>query len=201
MSTSSSAATFIVGNDTGVGLWKKALDLLDNDLRTTLTSTSTHKRDTINQVLKEAEARRQECIRKQWRVKIPGGKTIILRDVMEKIAGFVNRYKDVVTIAVQYDPVNASLPWAAIRFLLSFAIGDVQVWGALFADLESISRLMFRCKVYEDLYVLRQSEISIPLEDTMVRLYAEMLVVLANAIKYIRRCTGGNFSRLATRHL
>lgn len=70
-----------------------------------------------------------------------------VRDILEKIAGFVSRYKDVVTVAVQYDPVHAALPWAAVRFLLNVTIGDVQIWGSLLADIESISQLMFLCAV------------------------------------------------------
>lgn len=31
---------------------------------------------------------------------------------------WVNKFKEVVDVAIQYDPVHAALPWAAVRFLL-----------------------------------------------------------------------------------
>lgn len=43
---------------------------------------------------------------------------IILRDLLEKVMVWVNKFKEVVDVAIQYDPVHAALPWAAVRFLL-----------------------------------------------------------------------------------
>ncbi|KAJ4303449.1 hypothetical protein N0V90_002344 [Kalmusia sp. IMI 367209] len=181
-------------NSPSTDRWYKALNLLDSDFRKTLTSTATPKRDIVSQVLQEAEARRKECIRKQWRFRGANGKTVSLREILEKITGFVSRYKDVVTVAVQYDPVHAALPWAAVRFLLNITVGDVQVWGSLLADLETISQLMFRCAVYEDIYLRDRTKIATALEDILIKLYAEMLVVLAKSIKYFRKTTAGEYS-------
>ena len=43
---------------------------------------------------------------------------IILRDVANKIILWLGKFKQVGDIAVNYDPVHAALPWAAVRFLL-----------------------------------------------------------------------------------
>lgn len=48
----------------------------------------------------------------------------MLRDVLEKIAGWIDRFKVVVDVAVSCDPTRAVLPWAAIRFLFMAAVGD-----------------------------------------------------------------------------
>ena len=49
---------------------------------------------------------------------------IDLRDRADKILEWVEKFKQIGDIAVQYDPVHAALPWAGIRFLL-------QVWTPL----------------------------------------------------------------------
>jgi ankyrin repeat domain-containing protein 50 len=46
------------------------------------------------------------------------GKEIILRDVAEKAVFWLNKFKEVGDIAVNFDPVHAALPWAGVRFLL-----------------------------------------------------------------------------------
>ena len=42
----------------------------------------------------------------------------MLRDVAEKIVHWVNKFKEIGDVAVNFDPVHASLPWAGVRFLL-----------------------------------------------------------------------------------
>lgn len=46
------------------------------------------------------------------------GRNIILRDLASKMILWMNKFKAVGDIAVNFDPVHAALPWAAIRFLL-----------------------------------------------------------------------------------
>jgi len=43
---------------------------------------------------------------------------VILRDLFGKMAKWVNKFKEVGDVAVQYDPVHAALPWTGVRFLL-----------------------------------------------------------------------------------
>jgi ankyrin repeat domain-containing protein 50 len=51
--------------------------------------------------------------------KIPfGGKDVILRDVAGKMIFWLNKFKDIGDIAVNFDPIHASLPWAGVRLLL-----------------------------------------------------------------------------------
>jgi len=46
------------------------------------------------------------------------GKEIIIRDVAGKIIFWLNKFKAIGDIAVNFDPVHAALPWAGVRFLL-----------------------------------------------------------------------------------
>ena len=55
---------------------------------------------------------------KCWTLKKRNGETIILRDVMEKIIVWVERFIAVGDAAIQYDPAHAAPAWAAIRFVL-----------------------------------------------------------------------------------
>lgn len=59
-----------------------------------------------------------------------------MRDVLEKITGWVQRFVATGDTVVQYDPGHAALPWAAVRFLLQIAVSEVQMFGALVDDCE-----------------------------------------------------------------
>ena len=50
----------------------------------------------------------------------------MLRDLLEKIAKWIDYFKTIGDVAVQFDASNASLPWAAVRFLLQITVNDVQ---------------------------------------------------------------------------
>jgi hypothetical protein len=58
-----------------------------------------------------------------WRVEV-GGRTIDLRKTVKRIAGWVNKFKGCVDVAVSFDPVHAALPWAAVRFVIQ--VGALQ---------------------------------------------------------------------------
>lgn len=73
-------------------------------------------------------------LRKRWKYTKPNGDTIIVRDVLEKIVRWIEKFKDTGDIIVQYDPSHAALPWAAVRFLLQIAVSEVQVFAALAED-------------------------------------------------------------------
>jgi ankyrin repeat domain-containing protein 50 len=60
---------------------------------------------------------REKCEEKGWKFNFDG-QQVILRDVAQKIFYWLQRFKEVGDIAVNFDPVHAALPWAAFRFLL-----------------------------------------------------------------------------------
>jgi len=72
----------------------------------------------LQEVVSLAEEKKEQCLRKRWTIKKRNGGTLILRDVFEKIVVWVRKFKEVGDIAVQYDPVHASLPWAGVRLIL-----------------------------------------------------------------------------------
>ena len=167
--------------------WQKALDSLDVELKTSLDVTRTAKRDILAGALRAAEEKRQLCLQKRWRFKTPSGEQVILRDVLEKIAKWIDRFKAVGDIATQHDPVHSALAWAGVRFLLTITVSDVQIFGATLENLEIISRLIAQYSEFERLYLQASLGVNIPLEAALTRLYAKILVFLANAVQYFHQ--------------
>jgi hypothetical protein len=69
-------------------------------------------------VLEEVLKKQRTCRERKLRYRTASGKTIILFDVFEKIARWVNKLKEIGDAVMQYDPGYAALPWAAMRFFI-----------------------------------------------------------------------------------
>ena len=54
---------------------------------------------------------------KDWKFQFKG-EEIVMRDIGMKILHWIDRFKQIGDIIVQYDPGHAALPWAGFRFLL-----------------------------------------------------------------------------------
>ncbi|KAL2851169.1 hypothetical protein BJY01DRAFT_232985 [Aspergillus pseudoustus] len=170
--------------------WQQALASLDADSKTALSSVSTRKLDIIGTVLSAAEDKRRLCVRKQWKFRLPSGRSVVLRDVLEKVVGWIDRFKAAGDAAMQYSPEHVALPWAAFRFLLTVACGDAQVFGSMVLALEVVARLATRCRLLEELYLRRPCDASGVIEEALVRLYAGSLVLLAQIIRFFKKSTG-----------
>ena len=66
--------------------------------------------------------KQDECEEKSYKFRFQG-KEIILRDIAEKIVHWLNKFKTLGDVVVNFDPIHASLPWAGVRFLLQVLIG------------------------------------------------------------------------------
>lgn len=191
------AASASAPNQTLTGsLWDKAFNRLDENLRSSLGQARTHKRDILAAVLRAVEDKRDKSLQGRWKVKLPSREVIIVRDVLEKITRWVVRFREVGDIAVQYDPAHASLPWAAVRFLLQLTVNDIQQYGAMIVDIEVISRLITRYKEFELLYLPRNAPVPPPLDDVLTSLYTEVLVYLARTIDILSERSLGTFKTI-----
>lgn len=63
------------------------------------------------------ERKREECHARGWTLS-RNGETIKLRDIADKIAHWINAFKEIGDAVAQLDPLHVALPWAAFRFLL-----------------------------------------------------------------------------------
>lgn len=169
--------------------WQLALDSLSPDLKANINLASTGRRDILEAVLQISEEKRTICMKKRWRFKKSNGEEIILRDVLEKISRWIDRFKAVGDTAVQFDPSPASLAWAAVRFLLQATVNDVEIFGAMAENLETISRLIAQYREFERLHLQQSSAVSPLLDDGLTRLYAAMLAFLAKAVHYYQDST------------
>lgn len=178
-------------SDSPRNYWAEALALLSEDDKFQLSRTLQNKNqlEILKEVLDVTIEKKLMCIQRRWRFTRGDGKVVILRDLFEKIAVWIQKFKDVGDIAIQYDPAHAALPWAAIRFLLSMAIEDVQSFGAMTEGVEKVAMLITRCEVLEQLYSKPGAPGAIGLGALLTRLYAEILTFQIHAIKHYGRNT------------
>lgn len=184
-------------------LWKIALDTLPLELRNSLDLSKANHTYILSQALKEAQEERQVCVQKCLTLKKRNGETIILRDVIEKIIGWVEKFIAVGDTAVQYDPAHAAPAWTAFRFVLQakttmlfysewlansrqVVVNDKKTFGETIENLEAVSHLITRYAILEELYLQRISRARDKLEEMVVRLYAEILTFLAKVRKYFQ---------------
>ena len=184
-------------------LWNTALNTLSVELRNSLDVTRASHAYIISRALEEAKEKKQVCVQKCWTLKKRNGETIILRDVIEKIIVWVEKFIAVGDAAIQYDPSHAAPAWAAFRFVLQVkttilsydgllidsyevAVNDRKAFGKTVENLEAVSHLITRYAILEELYLHRISTARDKLEDMVVRLYAEILTFLARVRKYFQ---------------
>ncbi|KFA71872.1 hypothetical protein S40288_07723, partial [Stachybotrys chartarum IBT 40288] len=110
------------------------------------------------------------------------GETVILRDVFEKLVKWIDIFKEIGDIAVQYDPFHAALPWAGIRFLLQTAVNDHAKFGEVLEGVSWVAELICRYAVVERLYS-SQGE----LRRVLIKLYIAILIYLSKAKLYLEK--------------
>lgn len=174
----------------GTQLWGKAFDRLPEDVKNRLLSLKPHPGDVLIALRDEAEKGRRECLRSRLKFKRPNGEVVIVRDVLEKIVRWVDRFKQIGDTAVQYNPEVAALPWAAVRFVLQSAVSEIQYFGSVITDLEVITRLITRQTEFErQLSVQANSGFNDALSEARVGLYAEILTHLSRFLKFFGEST------------
>jgi hypothetical protein len=72
----------------------------------------------IDDLLKVAKTKQEECEQKFWRFHV-GDHEVLIRDYAVKIVGWLQEIGD---IAIQFAPPQASLPWAAIKAVMQVRI-------------------------------------------------------------------------------
>jgi hypothetical protein len=98
-------------------IWEKALEVLGDEDKRNVDFHREDKLAILRDVLNAVDEKKRTCLEKRWKYR-KGNKEIIIRDQLEKLAEWVNKFKDIGDCAAQYDPAHASLPWAGVRFFL-----------------------------------------------------------------------------------
>lgn len=102
-------------------LWVLALERLSIEDKEAVSGMISGSRLDVLRHLRDAAVKKQTyCEDRKWKFEL-NGRQIILRDVAEKVIVWIDKFKQIGDIAVNFDPHHASLPWAGIRFL--FEVG------------------------------------------------------------------------------
>ena len=182
--TSSDPSDSVVREHIPQSLWIRAWETLDEPLKAKLDYTGTNRINIVSAALGVAQEKKRICIQKRWKFTRPNGDIIILRDIVEKIIEWLEKFKTVGNQLMQYNVSHAAIPWAAVRFVLQIAVNDQHAFGSTVTDLESISRLITRYAIFEEVYLRQPSKCRSELETTLIGLYVEVLSHLAKIRQY-----------------
>ncbi|KAL6792575.1 hypothetical protein GGI42DRAFT_364041 [Trichoderma sp. SZMC 28013] len=141
----------------------------------------------LSNVLTATNKRKEECMKKRWKLVIKG-QTIIIRDILEKLSNWVQKLLAVGDVIIQYDPIHAALPWAAIKLIMQATINDIEIFGHVLSSLENISNLIAQCQLIEVIYLAEKrkqsGELFRQLSECITDLYAAILGYLASIMHY-----------------
>ncbi|KAI0104640.1 ankyrin repeat and SOCS box protein 7 [Nemania sp. FL0031] len=112
-----------------------------------------------------------------------------VQDVLDKIVVWVNKFKEVGDMAVQYDTAHAALPWAVIRFFLQMAVNDCDTYGNMLQAVEEVTNIVATYTELETRVLLRRSVLTRQLSAALLKLYKDVLHFLAEAHKYYKQHT------------
>jgi hypothetical protein len=183
-------------------LWAHAATELSEDDRHNI-NFSREKHQILEELLVLAKWSEKKCIEKRWRYTRKSGETVILRDLFGKIVKWINIFKQIGDNAVQYDPLHAALPWAAVRFLLQvntpllgllfvanarqIAVNDINQFAFVVENMTVIAQLIARYALFENLYLQQNTPAARELEKTVVQLYARVLIYLSKSKSYLEQ--------------
>ncbi|KAM0625834.1 hypothetical protein ACHAQF_008396 [Verticillium nonalfalfae] len=173
-------------------LWNAAVGELETELKLQIDTTQENKVKALDHLLAATEDAKQRMRGKCWSFKRDkGGETVIVRDVLAKVVKWVNHFKDVGDVIVQYDPVHAALPWAGLRFLLKMAVGDLDTYHELLERVPDIAETICRNAVLQGLLADLPLPARKELRHALIKLYVCILEYLAKARLYYNRGTLG----------
>ncbi|CAD6572877.1 MAG: hypothetical protein ASARMPREDX12_005527 [Alectoria sarmentosa] len=170
-----------------------AVKHLSEDDRQQVDFSPDDRREALPEILAVVETEKTLIKGREWKLgKRSDGEPIVLRDVLGKIANWIDKLKEVGDNAANFDPVHAALPWAAVRFVLQAVVNETHTYEGMLEGLEKVSSLITRYAMVEDMYLRRSSSsLEGQLSNALIWLYTSILVFLAKSRKYFSRKTGG----------
>lgn len=184
------------------------------------TADSSSPLDICSEVLrlaKEQEARSQE--KGTWH--LIGTDNIAVRTFFGQIASSVQKFVSIGDVIAQVDPVHVGLPWAGVRIILLISVENRYhfCWClaaslrkqlatqnhakdiAVLQGLATISNLIFRYNIFEEVYLRgscsMQGSLRLGLERALKDLYSVALLFLLKAHKFLAQNPGKRFLNAA----
>ena len=100
-------------------LWNQAILRLDSKKQALIGELNDSNSCKPDELLSAVNKEVQKCEAKKWQIyKTRSERRIFVRDVFQRIAGFLKKITAIGDNLVQYDPAHAAIPWALARFLL-----------------------------------------------------------------------------------
>ncbi|CAG9983963.1 unnamed protein product [Clonostachys byssicola] len=152
----------------------------------------------VDHILKLAREKKATFESKQWEVEL-GSRSFKIRNGLSNIIDWLQKFKEVGDIAVNFDPVHAALPWAAFRFLLQAATTDRDSIEGIITVLELVSRIIQHGRVFEKVHILAsenahdEQHVLDGLKETVVDLYVAVLESLDYCCTRLDQSTGRRF--------
>ncbi|KAL9613019.1 MAG: hypothetical protein Q9167_002409 [Letrouitia subvulpina] len=186
-------------------LWKLALSKLSEEDKQTIDFEHPEKLEVLSNLHQLTYDAKVECDKKRWRFTRRSGETVIVRDLLGKVIKWVDLFRQVGDVAMQYDPVHAALPWAGVRFLLQvcntlvnrltpakilkIAVSDFSTFGSVIENVASISETLCRNSYAEAILHGSVSDVTKEMKNALIRLYAAILIYLSKAKRYFQQKT------------
>ncbi|KAL9615299.1 MAG: hypothetical protein Q9167_000270 [Letrouitia subvulpina] len=189
--TSSETATpdhlSLVSDDQAAsGLWQEAWKQVKGEIKWELPEEFGHletlkTEDEVKLVQRQALDRRDEEVRSQRHI---FGSKHTYREVYDKIAKCCDKFQVVGDLVAQAEPVYAALPWTCVKFFITCAIGESEVFHTMLDGVEEISEDITNYPVLEHVYARINSKQLPALQKSILHLYKSILLFQLNAIKY-----------------
>ena len=170
-------------------LWAEAADLA-RDSTSGVDHNSIGSHISVEDVHAAVRNKLDECTRKRWKYIRSDGQKVVLWDVLTKIMKWVNKFKEVGDVAIQYDAGHVALPWAAIRFMLQASVSSVETFGHMLEGVELSSKIIAIYAEVERTCLNGGSRLKNQLVDAFVKMYAGVLAFLSRARQYFGQSAG-----------
>ncbi|ORY58533.1 uncharacterized protein BCR38DRAFT_489446 [Pseudomassariella vexata] len=170
-------------------LWKIAVKQLPEEDKACLDVDCPDRRQIVARSLELTNNAKQRCERMAWRFKRKSGEVVIARDVLAKVARWIEHFKAVGDTIVQYDPAHAALPWAGVRFVLQICVDHFETHAFLLEAIPAIAQQICRCALMEELLMPSLSDAAEELKRALVKLYASILTYQARVKAYFQKST------------
>lgn len=100
-------------------LWDQAYEDLAGEDKKALETAGNESQPRLEAVRDIVEEKKKDCEAKQWVLYTnDAGERVTVRDRLNRVSEWLEKFIKVGDVAIQYDPAQAALPWAAVRTLL-----------------------------------------------------------------------------------
>ncbi|KAH0541622.1 hypothetical protein FGG08_003912 [Glutinoglossum americanum] len=176
-------------------LWDEAFRTLGKWDRQSITFENAKDHLLPTEILAIVQSKKEECIRKQWKYTKSNGEQVVLREVFEKMAGWIDKFKQVGDLMAQYDPAHA-IAWMSSKSRLQASVSDIQTYGAMMEGVEVVSSVIARYTEVERQTLHGNSILKTQLEGALIKLYATVLRYLGHARAYYSQSSGVSEERI-----